>query len=843
MRQRWATEVAGHPRPSSAAATLQRRLVRIRGLVQGVGFRPFVYSLASELSLAGRVWNTGDGVRAEVQGQLEDVESFCARVRIDAPPLAVVENVDWTTLPTVPGDGFVIDASAGGGGRTLVPPDVATCPACLAEFRDPTDRRYRHPFITCTACGPRFTIVTGLPYDRPSTTMAGFPMCPDCAREYSDPADRRFHAQPISCHACGPRLELLEPPESLAVTGTGARADRTALRTLRSEAALARARELLRTGAIVAVKGLGGYHLACDATNPAVVAQLRERKHRGAKPFAILVPDLAAARAVCRVDEQEAALLTSARRPIVLLRRLGRLPGSVCTPTRGPGLEVAEEVAPGNPDLGVMLPPTALHHLLFEGSAVPEEDAAPGGGAGWPGPRALILTSGNLAGEPLATDDAQAVSRLAGIADAWLRHDRPIHVACDDSVTRVVNGAEVPLRRSRGYAPLPVPLPFETEPLLAVGGDVKNTFALAQGRYAWLSAHVGDLDDLATQEMFTRAVQHLSDLVGVRPRLLVADLHPGYRSVRMALRHAAAAGLAVARVQHHHAHVAAVMAEHGLDGSAPVIGVSLDGTGYGTDGAMWGGEVLLADYDRFRRFAHLAYVPLAGGDATVRRPYRMALAHLQAAGLPWADALPCVAACPSPERRVLAHQLATGLGTVATSSVGRLFDAVASITGICHQVDFEAEAAMAVEAAAVRALDAEPGSYRLPFVPGGIPLRGAPCGGVLDGAALVRAVVADVLRAVPAPVIAARFHRGLAEGITAVAEAARADSGTGVVALSGGVFANATLLRLSVTALCARGFTVLRHRKVPCNDGGLALGQIAVAGHRLASGPVAPVGG
>jgi hydrogenase maturation protein HypF len=503
---------------------------------------------------------------------------------------------------------------------------------------------------------------------------------------------------------------------------------------------------------------------------------------------------------------------------------------------------VADEVAPGNPDLGVMLPPTALHQLLL---GLPGDP---------PGPAVLVLTSGNLSSEPIVTDDAEALARLSGIADAWLRHDRPIHVPCDDSVVRVVGGLELPVRRSRGYAPLPVALPVEVEPALAVGGDLKNTFCVAQGRYAWLSAHVGDMDDLATQQAFERSVQHLTGLVDVRPQVLVADRHPGYRSASWAVRTGAADGLPVERVQHHHAHVAAVMAEHGLDGSERVIGIAFDGTGYGDDGAVWGGEVLLADYDGFERLAHLSYVPLAGGDAAVRRPYRLALAQLWAAGVPWDDGLPCVAACPPDERGVLEHQLRTGLATVPTSSAGRLFDAVASLAGVCQVVDFEAQAAMALEAAAVGVLEAAAvdghgvgghgvgvhgvgvhgiGGYRLPLVPS--PEEG-PGALVWDCGELVRAVAQDVRAGVPAEVVAARFHRGLADAVVEVALTARRRTGLDVVALSGGVFCNAVLLALTTAGLAEAGFAALRHRRVPPNDGGLGLGQIVVGARRRAPG-------
>jgi len=780
--------------------SVERRRVRVRGVVQGVGFRPFVYALAGELSLTGEVWNDPGGVVAVVQGEEKDVEAFCERVRDDAPPLAAVEDVAWQGESPVPGSGFVISASQGSGGRTLVPADVATCEACLAEMSDPGDRRYRHPFITCTACGPRFTIVTGLPYDRPMTTMARFEMCADCAREYADPTDRRFHAQPVSCHNCGPVLELENP-----------RADGSGASLRHREEALGRAQALLARGAIVAIKGLGGYHMACDATDEEAVARLRRRKRRGDKPFAVLVPDLVTARLVCEVHDAEADLLTSPRRPIVLLRRR-RMSGD--------GVQAVEAVAPGNPDLGVMLPPTGLHHLLFR-------PASPGGAVPL---QVLVLTSGNLAGEPIATDDDDARTRLGDIADAWLRHDRPIHVPCDDSVTRLVDGAELPIRRSRGYAPLPVPLPFEVPALLAVGGDLKNTFAVAHGRAAWLSAHVGDMDDLATQETFDRAVAHLSELVSVTPQGLVADAHPGYRSAAWAARRSRTGGVPLARVQHHHAHVAAVMAEHSLPAGARVIGVAFDGTGYGDDGAVWGGEGLIAGYDGYERLAHLSYVPLAGGDASVLRTYRMALAHLRSAGVDWTGDLPCVAACPPDERRVLARQLETDLACVPTSSAGRLFDAVSSIAGVCHEAGYEAQAAMELEGLARDVVEVEKQAYPLPLVAH----PSDPERLVWDCGTLVRAVVADVLDAVPAAVVGARFHRGLARGVVEYAVTARERTGLDVVALSGGVFANALLTSLVESGLRDARLKAVRHRRVPPNDGGLALGQVVVGARRLA---------
>ncbi|MEU9860578.1 carbamoyltransferase HypF [Streptomyces sp. NPDC047971] len=855
--------------PETAAA---RSRVVVRGVVQGVGFRPFVYALATGLRLSGHVTNTTDGVVAEVEGAAEDVAAFCARLASDAPPLARVESVEAAEMTVSGGSGFTIVPSRQGGAvRTLVPPDTATCVDCLAELADPADRRHLHPFITCTHCGPRFTIVTGLPYDRVHTTMADFPMCPECAREYTDPADRRFHAQPVACPSCGPRLRLVLARGGPGLPGTGpapdagARADgddlgtgadagvrsdrddlgtgaaphpgvrsdrddlgtgadpgwcadRDAPGTLTDAGAdpVAVARRMLMAGAILAVKGLGGYHLACDATNADAVAELRRRKARGDKPFALMAADLADIEPLVHLGPLERKLLAGTVRPVVLLRRRDDArPREGAAPARA--------VAPGSPDLGVMLPYTPVHHLLL-GLGAPDPAA---------GPRLLVMTSGNLSGEPIVTDDAEALTRLAGLADAWLLHDRPIHVPCDDSVVRVCDGEQLTLRRSRGYAPLPVTLPVDVAPALAVGGDLKNTFCLGEGRQAWLSAHIGDMDDLATQLALDSAERQLESVTGVRPGLLAADRHPAYRSTRWARRHAA--GRPVVPVQHHHAHVAAAMAENGLDGTRPVIGVAFDGTGYGLDGAVWGGEFLVADYAGFSRFAHLAYVPLPGGDAAVRRPYRMALAHLRAAGLAADPALPCVRACEPGELAVLERQLARELNCAPTSSMGRLFDAVSSLAGICHHAGYEAQAAIELEAAALREPGAaEDGRYAFRW---GARRTGVPL--TADPAPLLTAVAADVLDGTPATLVAARFHRAVARLVRTVCAAAREETGVGTVALTGGVFANTVLSSACAHGLREDGFTVLRHRLIPPNDGGLALGQLVVAARvtdRAASG-------
>jgi hydrogenase maturation protein HypF len=735
---------------------------------------------AAALGLAGTVANTADGVVVEVEGDPDAVAEYGRRLRADAPPLAVIAAVTESEVPAEGGTGFTIAAStADGPARTLASPDVAICADCLRELRDPADRRYRHPFITCTNCGPRFTIIERLPYDRPATTMAPFPMCPACRAEYEDPADRRFHAQPIACPDCGPRLSLVS---SRSREGGLGGAD-----------ALRAARDLLAAGRIVAVKGLGGYHLACDARNDAAVAELRRRKRRGGKPFAVMVAGLDVARQLVILTGEEEQLLAGIRRPIVLL------------PKRADA-GVADGVAPDNPDLGIMLPYTPLHVLLFGLDGDP------------PGPDALVMTSGNVSGEPIVTADAEAVNRLAPLADAWLRHDRGIRVPCDDSVSRHVGGAELPIRRSRGHAPLPLALPFDVPPILAVGADLKNTCALGTDRYAWASQHIGDMDDVSTIDALTRTERHLEELTGVRPEVLVADLHPDYRSSGWALTHAE--GRPVRRVQHHHAHIAAVLAEHGIGADEQVIGMAFDGTGYGTDGAVWGGEVLIADYKSYRRAAHLGYVPLAGGDASVLRPYRMALAHLRAAGESWDDGLPAVAACPPTERNVLAHQLDTGFGCVPTSSMGRLFDAVSSLAGVRHTAEYEAEAAIVLEGLA-RTAEPGVGAYRFGIGKG----TGAT---IADPGPVIRAVAADVRGGVPVAVVAAKFHAAVADLIGELAELCREQTGLDVVALGGGVFQNVLLIGAAERGLRERGFTVLRPRLLPPNDGGIAIGQLVV---------------
>lgn len=756
-----------------ASSLLARRRLRVTGVVQGVGFRPFVYGLARTYTLAGWVSNNSAGVLIEIEGPPTALENFQTDLTAKKPPLAHIEAVSVEVIePSGAVDFHIIESSAQPAANTLISPDIALCADCQRELFDPADRRYLYPFINCTNCGPRFTIIQDIPYDRPKTTMAAFAMCPACQAEYDDPLNRRFHAQPNACPECGPRLWL--------ETKTG--------RTF-TAAALEQTQHLLALGQIVAIKGIGGFHLACSAASDAALQLLRERKGRVDKPFAIMAANLEAVCEFAEVSTTEAELLTSKERPIVLLQRKQET-------------ALSQFLAPGNPYIGVMLPYSPLHHLLLK-------DREP-----------LVMTSGNYSDEPIAKDNAEARERLAELADAFLLHDRDIHVPCDDSVLRVLAAPPtlLPIRRSRGYAPFPVKLPFTVPPTLAVGGELKATFCLARDDYAFMSQHIGDMENLETLHAFERAVEHFQALFRCQPRQLVSDLHPRYLSSRWAKEHAN--GRPHLQVQHHHAHLAAVMAENGYAGDQPVIGFSLDGTGYGTDGAIWGGEVLLADYANFERVAHLAYVPLPGGDAAVKRPYRVALAHLQAAGVDWDEDLFPVAACPPEERRILAQQLRAGLQTVPTSSFGRLFDAVAALCGVRQTVTYEAQAAIEFEALA--ADEAETYAFEISET-------------TYSAAPVLRAMVADLRAGVPVASVASRFHNAVAELILTSSQRLRQTRNLNVVALSGGVFQNVTLLTRTLKRLHAHHFQTLVHHRVPPNDGGLALGQ-AVIGARIMDG-------
>ncbi len=738
--------------------------------MQGVGFRPFVYALATRLGLSGLVGNDVDGVFAEVEGPPAAVAEFLLLLRRQAPPLARIDRVTTAELAPAGDGGFTIAPSPRGGERrALVSPDSATCDDCLRELADPADRRFGYPFLNCTNCGPRFTIVVDVPYDRALTTMAGFAMCDRCAAEYHHPADRRFHAQPTCCARCGPRLSL-----------TGA--DGAAL----AGEPLAGAARLLGQGQVLAVKGLGGYHLAVDATCEDAAAALRARKRREDKPFALMVADLAAARRLCEVDEVAAGLLASPRRPVVLL-------------PRRPGAGVAASVAPGNRQLGIMLPYTPLHHLLLASVPFP-----------------LVLTSGNVSDEPIAYRDEDALARLGTIAGAFLTHDRAIHIRTDDSVARVFRGREMLIRRSRGYVPEPVRVDWRfPRPVLACGAELKNTFCLAKEDRAIVSHHIGDLENAETLRAFTDGIEHFRRLFGIEPEVIAHDLHPDYLSTKYAVD--TADGTDLVGVQHHHAHIASCLADNGDGG--PVIGVAFDGTGYGADGTIWGGEFLLAGLAGYQREGHLEAVPMPGGTAAIKQPWRMAAVYLDAA---FGATPPAGLAVMRRNQRwwdavlTLAHK---GVASPVTSSAGRLFDAAAAVLGVRDEISYEGQAAIELEQLAD---PRERGAY-----PAGLdatmPFR-------IRGRDLIAAVAADLAAGVDKAIIAARFHHGVAALIEAGCLLARDRSGLATVALSGGVFQNMLLLSETAGRLEAAGFRVLVHSRVPCNDGGISLGQAVVAG-------------
>jgi len=761
----------------------RRARVRVTGTVQGVGFRPYVYRLAGELSLGGFVLNDAHGVLIEVEGSAAVVDRFLERLPSEAPPLAVLERVVVEERSASGDAEFAIRESVGGETPDApVTPDSATCEDCLRELFDRTDRRFRYPFINCTNCGPRFTIVRGVPYDRPLTTMASFTMCAACRAEYEDPADRRFHAQPNACPECGPSVRLIG-------LSTGASDPLSATVTA------------LASGAIVAIKGIGGYHLACLAADQRAVAALRARKHREDKPFALMAPSVAAAESLVSLGPWARALMTGPERPIVLAPRL-------------PSAPVAESVAPGAPELGVMLPYSPLHHLLVTDVG-----------------ETLVMTSANVSDEPIAYRDDDALERLRGIADLFLVHDRPIQTRTDDSVVRAVPKAATTerhpiitvLRRSRGYVPSALSLPGAgaPRPLLACGAELKNTFCLARGTRAWVSHHIGDLENYETLRSFTDGIEHFGRLFAVEPELVAHDLHPEYLSTKYALD---LDGVELIAVQHHHAHLAACLAEYGEAG--PALGAIFDGTGYGPDGTVWGGELLLGDVRSFRRVGSLLPVALPGGERAIRQPWRMACSWLSAA----IDGEPDLPASLAPrvDRKAWAHvrRLSlTGTAAPATTSMGRLFDAIAALAGIRAEVNYEGQAAIELEAASD---PNERGSYPI-AVRGGTdsPL-------VIDARETILAVAADVRAGEPPGVIARRFHRTIAHASVEACVELAAAHGIEVVVLSGGVFQSRLLLESVWSALTAAGLRVLVPERLPVNDGGIAYGQAAVAAALLA---------
>lgn len=754
----------------SGTVTSVRLRLDIAGVVQGVGFRPAVARIATRHGLSGCVYNDSGSVHCELEGAPDAVDAATLEISTDHPPMARIDSIRTTPVAPTGEPGFrIVSSRSGDDRRTLVPPDIAICDDCLRELRDPGDRRYGHPFITCTNCGPRYTVITDLPYDRPATTMARFPMCARCAAEYRNPLDRRFHAQTIACPDCGPTLSWHGPGAGGDPVGAAAAA--------------------IDDGLIVAVKGIGGFHLACRADSPAAVSELRRRKTRPAKPFAVMVADVAAAERICEIDGEVANLLRSPAAPIVLL------PGR-----SGP---VQAAVAPGLSEIGVMLAYSPLHHLLFDRL----------------GPVPLVMTSANSGGSPIVFRDAD-LSWIDGLADAVLTHDRPIHVPCEDSVLAVDgDGSVVPIRRSRGYAPLPVSVPVTTtrEPILATGGDLKTTFCLmSPDGHAHMSSHLGDMADPRTQTCFESALDHLAFMTDSRPGLIACDLHPAYATTTWARRQ----GRPVVQIQHHHAHAVSLLAEHGRLGT-PMLAVAFDGTGYGTDGSIWGGELLMVtDPASFTRMGHLAPFALPGGDGAVRRPGRIALDLLHRAGIDWAPGIPAVEWMTDQELHVLAQQIPRGVGCIPTSSMGRLFDAVASLLGVCQEVTYEGQAAVELEHLARRG--------RV------VPLEFGVAAGVLDPVPLIVGLVRGLGEGTSPADLAAGFHEAV---IAATAQAVcQSAAGIGTVGLTGGVFVNRILREGLRSELTDKGFEVLTHAVLPCNDGGLALGQAVIAAQQQERG-------
>jgi len=840
---------------------LVRRRLTVHGIVQGVGFRPTVHRLALRHRLSGRVLNFAGGVVIEVEGTAQAVAAFATDLEREKPPIALIEDIRTEDLAPTGETGFVIAGSERGAGAEagpiLVSPDVAVCADCERELYDPADRRYGHPFINCTNCGPRFTIIRGMPYDRPLTSMAAFPMCDRCRAEYEDITNRRYHAQPVACPDCGPRLSFVYADGSADDDPLGA------------------ARRLLAEGRIVAAKGLGGFHLACDARNEAAVQRLRERKHREEKPLAVMSHCLETIREYAVIPEWSESLLTGARKPIVLLPKRHDADARPLAPS----------VAPDSASVGVLLPYTPLHHLLFrpavgrglrpapevedpslsprrtgiparpsasaplslpEGEGRGEGGLAPlsfrrGAGGEASAPLTLVMTSGNLSDEPLATDNNEARARLAGIADGFLLHDRDIYIGCDDSVVRPTPVGTIVMRRARSYAPFPLRLPRHEPPVLALGAHLKSTFCLLSRNYAYVSQHLGDLEDAPTLGYLQRSLAHFERLLEMRPEVLACDLHPDYLSSQFAEQLACDRGLPLVRVQHHHAHIASTLAERRQEG--PVVGLACDGVGLGADGHIWGCEVLVADLKGYRRAAHLPYLPLPGGERAVREPWRVAAVLLEAAlGPDFAEQLPAEAADLRQRLEawpLLAQMIATHTNAPLASSAGRLFDAVASLVGLQQEAAYEAQPAMRLEMVANLATDNGPGAPLGPTYPFEL-RREERCGTeaghlLLDPVPIIRAIVEELQAGRELPLIAAAFHDTFVRLLADAAEQVAAAEGLREVALGGGTFQNEWVLRKLTVELQRRGLSVHTHDQVPCNDGGLSLGQALVAARRTSA--------
>ena len=774
--------------------SLKLASISVRGIVQGVGFRPFVYGLAVKHDLKGWVYNTSEDVRIEVEGAAEAVEQFERELETKAPPLAHIENITVEYHPPRGYKNFEIRHSQAQAGKyQLISPDVATCQACLGELLNPEDRRYRYPFTNCTNCGPRFTIIEDMPYDRPKTTMRYFQMCPQCQAEYDNPLDRRFHAQPNACPKCGPQVELVDNQGNLVTKSNS----------------IAAASQLLKEGKIVAIKGLGGFLLACDATNDTAVKTLRQRKKRSSKPFAIMVATVDEAKRHCYVSPEEENLLTSPQSPIVLMR--WREDSSV-----------SREVAPNLRFLGIMLPYTPLHHILLRDTGLP-----------------LVMTSGNLSEEPIARDNDEALRRLSGIADYFLIHNRDIYSRYDDSVAIVERDSSQLIRRARSYAPYPIRLPFKTRQVLGCGAEEKNTFCLTKDNYAFLSQHIGDMENMETLEHFDSTISLYKRLFHIEPEIVAHDLHPDYLATKYA-RELGESGIKLIPVQHHHAHIASCMADNGLE--APVIGVAFDGTGMGADGNIWGGEFLVADYRNFRRAGHLEYLPLPGGAAAIKRPYRTAIGYILT--LLGENALNAVIASEAKQSQlasigqvteveveVIKRQIEKRINSPLSSSMGRLFDAISALLGIRGEIDYEAQAAVELEMAAhsfviERGLDEAIAGNNERY-----PYRIAAAEGIriVHLKDLLSAVIEDLRQGVSKGRISVRFHNTVAQMVNEMCHLIADESGVRQVALSGGVFQNRLLLRKTVSLLESSGFRVFTHRQVPCNDGGISLGQVVIA--------------
>lgn len=748
--------------------TLTSKKIRVYGIVQGVGFRPFVYRLAKRYALKGWVLNTSSSVEIEIEGEEESIERFIIDLQTKLPPIARIEKIEIEdSLPNNYHD-FSIKESKEDLGYQLISPDIAVCKDCLKELFDPKDRRYRYPFINCTNCGPRFTIIKDIPYDRKNTTMAKFKMCDDCEREYNDLLDRRFHAQPNACPVCGPKLWI---------------------KGIDSEDPIKETAKLLKEGFIVAIKGLGGFHLACDATNTRTVKLLRERKKRGYKPFAVMMKDLDTVKRYCYISLEEERLLQSPQSPIVLLKikNLG---------------DISVEVAPNNRYLGVMLPYTPLHHILLREIDLP-----------------LIMTSGNLSEEPICQDNEEALDRLKGIADYFLLNDRDIYSRYDDSVVFVLEDKPQIIRRARGYAPSPIKLPFKIKQTLACGGELKNTFCLTKDNYAFISQHIGDLENIETLEHFTNTIELYKRLFRVEPEVIACDMHPDYLSTRYALQFEEI--LPIIRVQHHYAHIVSCMVENGI--TEPVIGVAFDGSGYGLDGNIWGGEVLIADYDSFIRKAHLEYLPMPGGELAIRKPYRLAIGYLYSllGDIPKLSFLDNVS---EEEIKIIKEQIEKGINTPLTSSIGRLFDAISSILNICSEATYEGQPAIELEMAIEDTDSEEYYNFEIENDNDTFIIKVKP---------LFEEILDDMGK-VPNSYISVKFHNTVARMILDLSTLIREKTKINTVALSGGCFQNRALLKKSIVFLKEERFRVYIHSNVPCNDGGLSLGQ-AIIGGRVGS--------